>query len=125
MFVLPLDYFVGFITDEVASKRPALERWDMSSDSWMGSLYHEGDHLKSPLSIALAYDAYEKREKDKKERKMKKDDRNYNDGTGDLDFVEMGQVETDFIATRYLTLTLNLNLALNGFIWDRIIRTVL
>ena len=40
IFVIVLDYFVGYIQEEYAAKRPRLESWGLNTDSWLGSVHH-------------------------------------------------------------------------------------
>ena len=55
IFVIPLDYAVDYIIEEYASKRPRLERWGLSTDSWLGSVFHFRKNDVSPIVIAVAH----------------------------------------------------------------------
>ena len=55
MFVLPLDYFVGYIQEEYAGRRPRLEKLKLDTDSWLGSVYHKRETDKSPLITAFMH----------------------------------------------------------------------
>jgi hypothetical protein len=54
MFIIPLDYCVGYFQERYASKRPALEKWGMNTDSWLGSVHHSRESDVSPLETAFA-----------------------------------------------------------------------
>jgi hypothetical protein len=54
MFIIPLDYCVGYFQERYASKRPVLEKWGLSSDSWLGSVHHSRESDVSPLETAFA-----------------------------------------------------------------------
>ena len=50
--ILPLDYAMGYISEEYASKRPYLEALGLSSDYWLGSVSHALSGMKSTVSAA-------------------------------------------------------------------------
>ena len=50
IFVIVFDYFIGYIQMEYAAKRPRLESWGLSSDSWLGSVQHKRERDKSLIS---------------------------------------------------------------------------
>ena len=56
IFILPLDYCIGYIQEEFASKRPRLEELSLSSNSWLGSVHHSrgvtGSAIKEAISRA-------------------------------------------------------------------------
>ena len=89
--MLFLDFLVGFIQTEYAAKRPELESWGMSTDSWLGSNYHKRTRDTSLVADAVSCQA----------------PKNLQDGdhTG-LDMktnrkteaLEIGQIECDFIS---------------------------
>ena len=70
LFVIPLDCGIDYILEEFASKRPILEKWGMSTDSWLGSVYHKVGDNNSPLEVALNLSKEMKLEKDRKDRKI-------------------------------------------------------
>ena len=45
IFVIVIDWIVGYIQSEAAAKRPRLELWGFSANSWLGSVHHrkQGD----------------------------------------------------------------------------------
>ena len=47
IFVVVFDYFIGYIQSEYAAKRPRLESWGLSSDSWLGSVQHKRERDNS------------------------------------------------------------------------------
>jgi hypothetical protein len=55
MFIVPLDYCVGYIQERFAAKRPNLEMWGLNSDSWLGSVHHPRESDISPLETAFAF----------------------------------------------------------------------
>jgi hypothetical protein len=55
MFIVPLDYCVGYIQERFAAKRPDLEMWGLNSDSWLGSVHHPRESDISPLETAFAF----------------------------------------------------------------------
>jgi hypothetical protein len=48
-----MDYFV----EETCCKRPRLEKWGLSTDSWLGSVYHKTHDHRSALSEAFSENA--------------------------------------------------------------------
>ena len=52
IFVIVLDYLVGYVLMEYASKRPRLESWGLNTDSWLGSVRHRRERDKSLISNA-------------------------------------------------------------------------
>jgi hypothetical protein len=54
IFIVPLDYGVGYFQEAYASKRPNLEKWGVSSNSWLGSVHHGRESDVSPLETAFA-----------------------------------------------------------------------
>jgi hypothetical protein len=54
IFILPLDFGMKYLQDEFASKRPDLDQWGMTTDSWLGAVYHERENKESHLPIALS-----------------------------------------------------------------------
>ena len=55
IFVIFLDFFVGFAQTEYAANRPHLERWGLNTDSWLGSLHHERNRDKSLVADAVSH----------------------------------------------------------------------
>jgi hypothetical protein len=55
MFIVPLDYCVGYIQERFAAKRPNLEMWGLNTDSWLGSVHHPRESDISPLKTAFAF----------------------------------------------------------------------
>ena len=55
MFIVPLDYCVGYFQQEYAARRPVLEKWGLNSDSWLGSVHHARESDVSPLETAFAF----------------------------------------------------------------------
>ena len=53
IFVIVLDYLVGYIQEEYAAKRPRLESWGLNTDSWLGSVHHGRDREKSSVLDAV------------------------------------------------------------------------
>jgi REJ domain len=53
IFIIPLDFFVGYIQEEYAAKRPELEKWGLDTVSWLGAVHVEQDVSKAPLTAAL------------------------------------------------------------------------
>lgn len=88
--MIPLDCIIGFIQEEYASKRPALEQWGFSSNSWLGSVYHKRESDKSPLASAI-----------NNEMLARKDEVAPEEGTESLDgTIEIADDDRDFIAAK-------------------------
>ena len=54
VFVIFLDYFVGYIQSEYAAKRPLLESWGLNTDSWLGSVHHRRNRDTSLVIDAIS-----------------------------------------------------------------------
>ena len=52
IFVIVADCFVGYIQSEVAAKRPRLELWGISANSWLGSVHHRKQRDRTLVSAA-------------------------------------------------------------------------
>jgi hypothetical protein len=96
MFMLPLDFCIGFVQEQYASKRPVLEEYGLTSDSWLGSVYHQRGRDDSPVTDALMRAA--------SARGIKVDSislGNDNDMTvAPTEMLEMGQIESDFVTRK-------------------------
>ena len=64
IFVIVLDYFVGYLLMEYASKRPRLESWGLSTDSWLGSVQHRRARDKSLITNAALSHASKQEKRD-------------------------------------------------------------
>jgi hypothetical protein len=53
IFIIPMDFFVGYIQVEYAAKRPELEKWGLDTVSWLGAAHVAQDASKAPLTAAL------------------------------------------------------------------------
>ena len=51
IFVIVLDYVVGYIQSEYAAKRPRLESWGLNTDSWLGSVQHRREREREKSSV--------------------------------------------------------------------------
>ena len=57
IFVVVLDYFVGYIQEEFAAKRPRLESWGLNTDSWLGSVHHSRVRDSSLIANSALHEA--------------------------------------------------------------------
>ena len=54
IFTIILDYFIGYVQEEYASKRPRLEHFGLRTDSWLGSVHHRRATDRSPVIDAVS-----------------------------------------------------------------------
>lgn len=54
IFILPMDYCIGYIQEEFASKRPRLEELSLSTNSWLGSMHHSRGVTDSAIKEAIS-----------------------------------------------------------------------
>ena len=71
IFVIPLDYCVGYIQEEYASKRPELEKWGMTSMHWLGTVHSkkEASTLAAAIKGGAKTDQNDKKGDKKEEKK--------------------------------------------------------
>ena len=91
IFVLFLDFLVGFIQTEYAAKRPNLESWGMNTESWLGSNHHKRTRDTSLVADAVSCQA----PKDLKDEDHAVNDVEKNCKSAAL---EIGEIECDFIS---------------------------
>ena len=58
IFVIVVDWIVGFIQSEGAAKRPRLELWGLSTNSWLGSVHHRKQGDRSLVVAAIFSNSY-------------------------------------------------------------------
>ena len=102
IFVIPLDFGVGYILEEFASKRPILEKWGMNTDSWLGSVYHKVGNDNSPLKVALNLSKEMKLEKHRKSKIFNRSVSFPNSNPLAI-ISEITESDNDFIAKKLLT----------------------
>ena len=57
IFVIFLDFFVGYAQTEYAANRPNLEKWGLNTDSWLGSLHHVRNRDQSLVADAISHNS--------------------------------------------------------------------
>ena len=54
ILVIIFDRFIGYIQQRYAARRPRMENWGFSTNSWLGSVYHKRRTDQSPVIQAMA-----------------------------------------------------------------------
>ena len=105
IFIIPLDYGVGYIIENFASRRPILEKWGLSTIDWLGSVYHKIGDDNSPLQAALSKGKNINSEEDTKLRKsfIAESDLNFTLRDLETETSERTEREADFVANRVYT----------------------
>ena len=107
IFIIPLDYGVGYIIEHYAARRPILEKWGLNTIDWMGSVYHKIGDDNSPLQAALNKGKNLNLEEETKRRKSFLEESDLNSTSRDLETEISGRTErereTDLIADRIYT----------------------
>ena len=94
--MLPCDYCLGLVQEQFASKRPVLEKYGLTSNSWLGSVYHQRGRLESPVADALMRAASARGIVPREEVH----DPENNITVAPTEMMEMGQIETDFVTRK-------------------------
>ena len=110
LFIVPLDYCVGYVIERYASRRPVLEKWGLSTNNWLGSVYHKVGNENSPLKLALNTTKNVTEEKEEPKNRLSTSHLGilnydqYDTEATELDGFDIGIVsDNDFIANKRYT----------------------
>ena len=98
IFIIPMDFLVGYVQEEYAAKRPDLQMWGLHTDSWLGAVHAEQEVSKAPLTAALMMQGAGQAEKEGQGEGVQGMDEGDGDDEGEGDDVELGIEEINILS---------------------------